>query len=99
MYQSRWISTIAFSTFLTLTSAHAQDTPTKPDNTRSNKDNGQTADQHKMTKAERDMAAQIRKSVVDDKALSTYAHNVKIIVADGTVTLRGPVRTEEEKEA
>jgi hyperosmotically inducible protein len=52
-----------------------------------------------MTKAEREMAAQIRKSVVDDKALSTYAHNVKIIVSDGTVILRGPVRTEEEKEA
>jgi hypothetical protein len=35
--------------------------------------------------------------VVDDKTLSTYAHNVKIIAQDGKVTLRGPVRSEEEK--
>lgn len=39
----------------------------------------------------------IRKSVMDDKSLSTYAHNVKIISQDGKVTLKGPVRTEEEK--
>ena len=39
----------------------------------------------------------IRKSLMDDKSLSTYAHNVKIIAQDGKVTLKGPVRTEEEK--
>ena len=30
--------------------------------------------------------------------LSTYAHNVKIIVQDGKVTLKGPVRTGAEKQ-
>lgn len=39
----------------------------------------------------------IRKSITSDKSLSTYAHNVKIISLDGKVTLKGPVRTEEEK--
>ena len=39
----------------------------------------------------------IRKAVVDDKSLSTYAHNVKIISQHGKVTLKGPVRSEEEK--
>ncbi len=34
-----------------------------------------------------------------DKSLSTYAHNVKIISQNGTVTLRGPVRSEDEKAA
>ena len=34
---------------------------------------------------------------MDDKSLSTYAHNVKIVAHGGTVTLKGPVRTEEEK--
>ena len=34
---------------------------------------------------------------MDDKTLSTYAHNVKVIAQDGQVTLKGPVRTEEEK--
>ena len=32
-----------------------------------------------------------------DKSLSTYAHNIKIITQDGKVTLKGPVRSEEEK--
>jgi len=39
----------------------------------------------------------IRKSVVDAK-LSTNATNVKIITANGVVTLRGPVKTESERE-
>ena len=36
---------------------------------------------------------------MDDKNLSTYARNVKIITRDGTVTLKGPVRTNDEKSA
>jgi osmotically-inducible protein OsmY len=38
----------------------------------------------------------IRKAVVGDKSLSTYAHNVKIIAKNGKVTLKGPVHTDEE---
>lgn len=34
-----------------------------------------------------------------DKSLSTYAHNVKIISQNGMVTLKGPVRSEDEKKA
>jgi osmotically-inducible protein OsmY len=34
-----------------------------------------------------------------DKSLSTYAHNVKIIVQDGLVTLKGPVRSDDESQA
>ena len=77
----------------------AQEKPVKPDNTRANRDGGQTADQQSMSKQDRELTAQIRKSIMDDKSLSTYAHNVKIISQDGTVTLRGPVRTEDEKSA
>jgi lipid-binding SYLF domain-containing protein len=43
------------------------------------------------------IAARIRRSIVDDSALSTYAHNVKVIVQNGAVTLRGPVRSDEER--
>ena len=32
-----------------------------------------------------------------DKSLSTYAHNVKVITQNGQVTLKGPVRSEDEK--
>jgi osmotically-inducible protein OsmY len=73
--------------------------PQQPDNTRENKNSRPTAGQAKETKADRDLAAKIRKSVVDDKSLSTNAHNVKIIVENGVVTLRGPVDTSEEREA
>ena len=36
---------------------------------------------------------------MDDKTLSTYAHNVKIITQNGMVTLKGPVMSEDEKQA
>ena len=32
-----------------------------------------------------------------DKSLSTYAHNIKIISQNGTVTLKGPVKSDDEK--
>ena len=35
----------------------------------------------------------------NDKSLSTYAHNVKVITQNGQVTLKGPVRSDEEKRA
>lgn len=56
-----------------------------------------TADQQSQTKEDREITQKIRQSVVDDKSLSTYAHNVKIITIDGMVTLKGPVRSGEEK--
>ncbi len=73
----------------------------KADNTKVNKRDRKasqpTADQQKENKPDRQIAADIRKAVVDDKSLSTYAHNVKIIVQHGAVTLKGPVRSEQEK--
>jgi len=47
--------------------------------------------------ADRDTMQKIRKAIIGDKTLSTYAHNVKILAHDGKVTLRGPVRSEDEK--
>src|ERR1700674_1109372 len=71
---------------------------TPPDNTKKNKDQANpTADQQKMNPSDRAITQKIRKAVHDDTSLSTYAHNIKIITQDGKVTLRGPVRTEEEK--
>src|SRR6266478_1677076 len=74
---------------------------TAPDNTRANKGDAQkgatTADQQKMNPTDRELARKIRASIVDDKALSMYAHNIKVIAQDGKVTLKGPVRTEKEK--
>jgi hyperosmotically inducible protein len=71
---------------------------TPPDNTKQNKDQtNPTADQQKMNPADRAITQKIRKAIHEDNTLSTYAHNVKIITQDGKVTLRGPVRSEDEK--
>jgi hyperosmotically inducible protein len=73
----------------------AQDSP---DNTKQNRDQaGPTADQQKMNPTDRAITQKIRQAVIDDKNLSSYAHNIKIITQDGKVTLRGPVRSEDEK--
>ena len=73
----------------------------KPDNTKINQADRQagepTADQQKNNKPDRETAKEIRKSIQSDKSLSTYAHNVKVIAQNGTVTLKGPVRSDEEK--
>jgi hyperosmotically inducible protein len=79
--------------------ATAQQTP--PDNTKVNKADrakgAVTADQQKENDADRDLAKKIRQAVVGDKSLSTYAHNVKIVAQNGQVTLKGPVRSTQEK--
>jgi osmotically-inducible protein OsmY len=74
-----------------------------PDNSKTNKrdrdKNSPTADRQKMNPTDRDLAKRIRSAITDDKSLSTYAHNIKIVAQDGKVTLKGPVRSEEEKSA
>ena len=91
---------LILGTSLATGALHAQDAKTKPDNSAVNKRDQNpgeaTADQQKMNAADRGITAKIRKSVMADKSLSTYAHNVKIISQDGTVTLKGPVRSDDE---
>lgn len=74
-----------------------------PDNTAKNqRDRSKsepTADQQKENKSDRELTRQIRKALVDDKSLSTYGHNVKVIARNGEITLKGPVRSDEEKQA
>jgi hyperosmotically inducible protein len=71
---------------------------TAPDNTKKNQDQTPpTADQQKMNSSDRAITQKIRKAIHEDKSLSNYAHNIKIISQDGKVTLRGPVRSEDEK--
>jgi hyperosmotically inducible periplasmic protein len=68
-----------------------------PDNTKVNKDKQTTADKASNAAGDRELMQKIRKAVVDDKSLSTYAHNVKIVAQNGKVTLTGPVRSADEK--
>ncbi len=63
-----------------------------PDNTKVNeRDRAKsepTADQAKNNQSDREIMQTIRKSLVADKSLSTYGHNVKIISDHGKVTLK-----------
>jgi osmotically-inducible protein OsmY len=102
MYQPRgrrlmWAIAVA-GAVLAVVPAAAQ---TPADNTKVNErdrsKDAPTADQQKENAGDRDLTQKIRRSVMDDKTLSTYAHNVKIIAQDGQITLKGPVRTEQEK--
>ena len=87
--------------------AHAADktatTPsqTAPDNTGRNvRDRGGdsvTPGDQSNKKADLNLTQRIRKAIMADKSLSTNAKNVKIITANGIVTLRGPVNTLQEK--
>jgi hyperosmotically inducible periplasmic protein len=80
------------------TFARSQDPQPAPDNTKVNKDQTPpTADQQKMNPSDRAITQQIRKAIHEDTTLSTYAHNIKVVTLDGKVTLRGPVRSDDEK--
>lgn len=55
-----------------------------------------TADQQTSSNSDMDVTRRIRQSIMKEASLSTYAQNVKIITVRGKVTLKGPVRTEQE---
>jgi hyperosmotically inducible periplasmic protein len=57
-----------------------------------------TADQQSNAKSDRAITRKIRQALVADKSLSTEAHNVTIVTRNGAVTLRGTVKSEDEKQ-
>jgi hyperosmotically inducible periplasmic protein len=82
--------------------AMAQDSrPIAPDNSavnvRDRSPSAMTADQQSNVASDVELTRKIRSSVVADDSLSMMAHNVMIVSASGSVTLRGPVKTEQEK--
>jgi osmotically-inducible protein OsmY len=86
------ISTLALS-------AVAQDT--KPDNSAKNERDrsGETKTSGDQSNSSEDtkITADIRRAIVKDHSLTMAAKNVKVITAGGVVTLRGPVKSAEEK--
>ena len=110
MQKYRWILRVLLIATLAsvpVAAATAQTPPDKaqtpPDNTKTNtRDRAKgavTADQQKENAADRELTQKIRRAVMEDKSLSTYAHNVKIVSRGGQVTLKGPVRSDEERRA
>jgi osmotically-inducible protein OsmY len=66
-------------------------------NVRDRASNAMTASEQSNSKGDVDLTAQIRRAIVKDDSLSMMAHNVKIIAVNGEVTLRGPVKSEQER--
>jgi osmotically-inducible protein OsmY len=50
-----------------------------------------------MNSSDSAITQKIRKAIHDDTTLSTDAHNIKIITQNGKVSLRGPVKSDDEK--
>ena len=66
-------------------------------NTRDRNASEATADQQKANATDQELTRNIRRSIMADKSLSSYAHNVKIISQNGLVTLKGRVKSDVEK--
>jgi hyperosmotically inducible protein len=105
MHQHRFRSTVrgVFLIAVLFSSALPLVAQTRPDNTRVNtRDRSKgavTADQQKDNAIDRDLTQKIRRALMQDKTLSSYAHNVKVIAQGGQVTLKGPVRSDVEKQS
>jgi len=89
------------SSALAQQSVAASDLPAAADNTTVNQ-RDKSPETLKSTdqpnnKVDIKLAAAVRRAIEQDKSLSTMAHNVKLVASNGVVTLRGPVRSDEEK--
>jgi hyperosmotically inducible protein len=89
--------------FAPLADANAHQDQQEPDNTKknlpTNHHDANRADQQSNSSSDVELTRKIRHSLTQDKSLSTYAHNVKIITRNGVVELKGPVRSPSEKDA
>ena len=100
------ISSLAVIALISISAVAAEDYLAHdgaPDNTKVNQrdrvENAKTADhQMKGSKSSTEITRLIRRELTKDETLSTYAKNIKIVTVGDSVTLRGPVKTQEEKE-
>lgn len=65
-------------------------------NRRDRNTNALTAGQQSSKTTDTEISRRIREEVMSHPDLSVYAQNVKIITVNGQVTLKGPVRSEDE---
>jgi hyperosmotically inducible protein len=71
---------------------------TKRNSSEQNKDTD-TAEKQSNSKDDLALTQKIRQAVMKDGSLSMSAKNVKIIARDGKITLKGPVESQQEKDA
>jgi len=67
-------------------------------NKRDRAEDALTAGDQGNSESDRELTRKIRRALTSNDQLSTTAKNIKIIATDGKVTLRGPVKTPEERE-
>src|SRR5213080_4964695 len=86
---------------LSLAALAADNEKAKPDNTATNERDRsgetKTSGDQSNNSADLKVTQAIRRALMKDRELSTTAKNIKIITANGQVTLRGPVKTSQEK--
>ncbi|HEY0687269.1 MAG TPA: BON domain-containing protein [Steroidobacter sp.] len=106
MFKPFAFSTALLAGLLTVTAVNAQTTEPASkreaaDNTRANatdrNTDAKTPVDQSSDKDAIEVTAGIRRAVLDDKSLSTSAHNIKIVTDGDVVTLRGPVESADEK--
>lgn len=61
--------------------------------------NTKTSGDQSESEADRTITQKIRQEIVADDSLSANAKNIKIVTINGTVTLRGPVGSTQERES
>jgi len=88
---------VSFATRVASSDQAAQDADNTGRNVRDRDDTAKTPMDQGSSESDRNITAHIRKEIVDNDGLSTNAHNVKIITTEGIVTLRGPVKSTQEK--
>ena len=67
-------------------------------NTRDREDATLTPGDQGKSKSDLETTRNIRRALMKNHDLSTTAKNIKIITIDGKVTLRGPVKTQQERD-
>jgi hyperosmotically inducible protein len=97
----RTILTLACLGAFSLAALAADDKKSKSDNTATNERDRsgetKTSDDQSNSSADLKITQGIRQALMKDSELSTTAKNIKVITANGQVTLRGPVKTAQEK--
>ncbi len=86
---------------LSLAALAADNEKAKPDNTATNERDRsgetKTSGDQSNNSADLRITQAIRRALMKDRELSTTAKNIKVVTANGQVTLRGPVKTVQEK--
>jgi len=97
----RTLLVLACLSALSVAAFAAGDEKTNPDNTATNERDRsgetKTSGDQSNSSADLKITQAIRHALMKDRGLSTTAKNIKVITANGQVTLRGPVKTAQEK--